>query len=49
MRGNTASSGVLGVLSRDWDHWTEGTDLVTCTVGAGLSWGGAVLRFGEVS
>ena len=48
LHGNEPS-GVLGVLSRDWDEWVPGTDVATCTVGAGLSWGGAVFRFGAES
>ena len=45
VHGNTAANGVLGVLSRDWESWRPGMDVATCTVGSGLSWGSAVIRF----
>jgi 3-oxoacyl-[acyl-carrier-protein] synthase-3 len=43
--GNTAAAGAPSVVSQRWDDWTSGDELGVVGVGAGLTWGGYVLRF----
>jgi len=45
--GNTGAAGAPGVISMNWDRWTDGDDIAVIGVGSGLSWSGHVLRFGE--
>ncbi|GMR13736.1 MAG: ketoacyl-ACP synthase III [Gemmatimonadota bacterium] len=45
--GNTGSAGSPSVVSMNWDRWTDLDDIGIVGVGAGLSWSGYVLRFGE--
>ncbi len=44
--GNTAAAGSPAVVSQRWDDWRDGEDLAVVGVGAGLSWGGFMIRFG---
>jgi 3-oxoacyl-[acyl-carrier-protein] synthase-3 len=43
--GNTAAAGSPSVISMHWDEWTERDELGVVGVGAGLTWGGYLLRF----
>ena len=45
--GNCGGSGAPTVLAEHWHDFKSGDDLALVAVGAGLSWGGAVFRFGE--
>lgn len=44
--GNTAGASGATVLSQRWDDWQDGEDVAMLGVGAGLTWGSFVLRFG---
>jgi 3-oxoacyl-[acyl-carrier-protein] synthase III len=46
--GNTAAASGLSVVSMAWDKWSARDDVALAAVGAGLSWGRALVRFGEV-
>lgn len=43
--GNTAAASGVSVVSMAWDKWSDGDDVALAAVGAGLSWGRALLRF----
>jgi 3-oxoacyl-[acyl-carrier-protein] synthase-3 len=43
--GNTAAAGSPSVISMNWERWTARDDLGVVGVGAGLTWGGYLLRF----
>ncbi len=43
--GNTAAAGSPSVISMNWDRWTVTDELGVVGVGAGLTWGGYLLRF----
>lgn len=43
--GNTAAAGSPSVLSMNWERWSARDDLGVVGVGAGLTWGGYLLRF----
>jgi 3-oxoacyl-[acyl-carrier-protein] synthase III len=43
--GNTAAAGSPSVISMNWERWTARDDLGVVGVGAGLTWGGYVMRF----
>jgi len=45
--GNTGAAGAPGVLSMHWDLWQPGDDVALVGVGAGLTWSGYIVRFGE--
>jgi 3-oxoacyl-[acyl-carrier-protein] synthase-3 len=45
--GNTAAAGSLTVLSQRWDKWNGHDDVSVAGVGAGLTWGSYLLRFGH--
>ena len=45
--GNTGAAGAPGVISMNWDRWTDRDDIAVIGVGSGLSWSGHVLRFGQ--
>lgn len=47
--GNTGAAGSLSVLSMLWDSWHVNDDVALIGVGAGLTWGGCVVRFGSES
>lgn len=47
VRGNTASASSASVISARWDEWTEEDDVAVAGVGAGLTWAGYLLRFGQ--
>jgi 3-oxoacyl-[acyl-carrier-protein] synthase III len=47
--GNTAGAGSPSVLSMKWADWTDRDDVAVVGVGAGLSWSGYLLRFGEAA
>jgi 3-oxoacyl-[acyl-carrier-protein] synthase-3 len=47
--GNTGSPSCASVLSRHWDKWGAGDDVIVAVVGAGLTWGSFLLRFGDES
>lgn len=44
--GNTAAAGSPSVISQRWDSWSDGDDIAVVGVGAGLTWGGFMVRFG---
>jgi len=44
--GNCGAAGASSVLADNWDKFKPSDVLAIATVGAGLSWGGAVLKFG---
>jgi len=44
--GNTAAAGAPSVISMRWDSWAATDDVALVGVGAGLTWSGALLRFG---
>lgn len=43
--GNTAAAGSASVLSMRWEQWTADDEIAVIGVGAGLTWGGYLLRF----
>ncbi len=43
--GNCGAAGAPGVLSQNWGRFSPGDRLALVVVGAGLSWGGALLTF----
>ncbi len=43
--GNTAAAGAPSVISMEWDQWQSGDDVAVVGVGAGLTWGSALMRF----
>ena len=43
--GNTGAASGVSVLSMTWERWGPGDDVVLAAVGAGLTWGGALVRF----
>ena len=43
--GNTAAAGSPSVISMNWERWTPRDELGVIGVGAGLTWGGYLLRF----
>lgn len=43
--GNTAAAGSASVLSMRWEQWTSEDEIAVIGVGAGLTWGGYLLRF----
>lgn len=43
--GNTGAASAPGVLSQHWEKWTASDDVAVVGVGAGLTWGRALLRF----
>jgi 3-oxoacyl-[acyl-carrier-protein] synthase-3 len=45
--GNTASAGAPSVISMAWERWSSRDDLALVGVGAGLTWGSGLLRFGS--
>jgi 3-oxoacyl-[acyl-carrier-protein] synthase III len=47
--GNTAAASGASVVSMAWDKWTPQDDVALAAVGAGLSWGSALLRFDGAS
>ncbi|HEX6965073.1 MAG TPA: ketoacyl-ACP synthase III [Gemmatimonadaceae bacterium] len=44
--GNCGAAGAPAVLSQHWECFCPGDRLALVTVGAGLSWGGALITFG---
>jgi len=45
--GNTATAGSPAVLSAEWERFGAGDQVALVGVGAGLTWAGALLTFGE--
>jgi 3-oxoacyl-[acyl-carrier-protein] synthase III len=45
--GNCGASGAPTVLSQHWGSFSNGDHLAMVVVGSGLSWGGALITFGE--
>jgi 3-oxoacyl-[acyl-carrier-protein] synthase-3 len=43
--GNCGAAGAPGVLSQNWERFSPGDLLAMVVVGAGLSWGGALITF----
>jgi len=43
--GNTGAASAPSVLSQAWDRFRPGDDVALVGVGAGLTWGGALVRF----
>jgi 3-oxoacyl-[acyl-carrier-protein] synthase-3 len=46
--GNTASASSATVISMEWEKWRDGDDVGVVGVGAGLTWSGYLIRFGEI-
>jgi 3-oxoacyl-[acyl-carrier-protein] synthase III len=44
--GNTAAAGAPSVISMAWERWSDHDDLALVGVGAGLTWGSGLVRFG---
>lgn len=44
--GNTGGASGASVVSMRWDAWRDGDELAMLGVGAGLSWGSCLVRFG---
>jgi 3-oxoacyl-[acyl-carrier-protein] synthase-3 len=47
--GNTGGASAPSVLSMQWEKWLPHDDVAVSVVGAGLSFGRALLRFGEAA
>jgi 3-oxoacyl-[acyl-carrier-protein] synthase-3 len=47
--GNTAGAGAPSVLSMRWNQWAAHDDVAVVGVGAGLTWSGYLLEFGEAA
>ena len=47
--GNTAAAGAPSVISQRWEAWRPGDDVAVVGVGSGLTWGGFVIRFGDIA
>jgi len=47
--GNTASASSASVISMEWEKWLDGDDVGVVGVGAGLTWSGYLIRFGDIS
>jgi 3-oxoacyl-[acyl-carrier-protein] synthase-3 len=45
--GNCGAAGAPTVLSQHWGGFSEGDHMAMVVVGSGLSWGGALITFGE--
>jgi len=45
--GNTGGASSGGVISQDWDKWTQNDDVCVVGVGSGLTWGSYLMRFHE--
>jgi 3-oxoacyl-[acyl-carrier-protein] synthase-3 len=45
--GNTASAGAPSVISMAWERWNDRDDVALVGVGAGLTWGSGLVRFGS--
>jgi 3-oxoacyl-[acyl-carrier-protein] synthase-3 len=43
--GNCGAAGAPGVMSQNWERFSPGDLLAMVVVGAGLSWGGALITF----
>ena len=49
LHGNTGGASAPSVLSMNWDKWRPGDDVGVSVVGGGLTWGRAMLRFGDAA
>lgn len=47
--GNTAGASSGSVISQLWDKWGPNDDICVVGVGAGLTWGSYLMRFGETN
>ncbi len=45
--GNCSSAGAPSVLSQNWDRFRDGDEIAMAVVGAGLTWSGLVIGFGQ--
>ena len=45
--GNCGAAGAPSVLSQHWDQLQEGQEVALAVVGSGLTWGGALIRWGD--
>jgi 3-oxoacyl-[acyl-carrier-protein] synthase-3 len=46
--GNTASASSASVISMEWEKWRDGDDVGVVGVGAGLTWSGYLMQFGDL-
>ena len=44
--GNCGAAGAPSVLSQRWESFEAGDEVAIALVGAGLTWGGALIEFG---
>jgi 3-oxoacyl-[acyl-carrier-protein] synthase-3 len=49
LHGNTGGASAPSVLSMEWEKWQRHDDVAVSVVGGGLTWGRALLRFGDVA
>ncbi len=49
LHGNTGGASAPSVASMHWEKFQDGDDVAVVVVGGGLTWGRALLRFGELS
>lgn len=47
--GNTAAASSGSVLSQNWEKWKQDDDVAMVGVGAGLTWGSYLVRFGSAA
>jgi 3-oxoacyl-[acyl-carrier-protein] synthase III len=47
--GNCGAAGAPSVISQRWEQFKPGDAVAICVVGAGLTWGGVWLKFGDAS
>lgn len=47
--GNCGAAGAPSVISQRWESFKDGDEIAVVVVGSGLSWGGALVRFGTAA
>ncbi len=45
--GNCGAAGAPSVMSQRWEAFQDGQEIAIAVVGSGLTWGGALIRFGD--